>query len=96
MPSVSHLFVGDMDQEAFLLSATKDRKSFKAISSCLLEIREAVKNVLVDVMDRPPRFQPGSQLTLENHFFDHGIRPSRKSAVHEKGYAAYEGGFVKP
>ncbi len=49
-----HDFTRGMDQETFLLSPVKDRKTFKAVSGCLLEIGEAVKNLPDDVMDRHP------------------------------------------
>lgn len=47
-------FIGEMDREAFLLSPVNDRKTFRAVSGCLLEIGEAVKHLPEEITDRHP------------------------------------------
>lgn len=47
-------FIVGMDETAFLATPKSDRKTFRAVCSCLQDIGEAVKAVSPEVRDRHP------------------------------------------
>jgi len=48
------VFVADLDEPTFLATPKADRKTFRAVCSCLQDIGEAVKAVSQEVRDRHP------------------------------------------
>ena len=49
-----HAFTDGMTKAVFLASPTKNRKTFRAVIGCLMEVGEAVKNLPKEVTDRHP------------------------------------------